>query len=557
MKTESTQKNPKELVATWKALKKAFLRPENEASKNVLIKYMRPIMFGLHDFLNKHVGVTEKAALKDISGRFRNTIIKENPEKTLAEVITDLIENIAPHAVNVASPYFIGHMTSAIPFFMVHFKTIVTALNQNVVKLETSKVVSILEKQLITKMHRLLYNNADSFYVKHVQDPDTTLGCFIEDGTLANITALWVARNKLLAPKNGFKGIEREGLHAAYQAYGIKKCVILGSRLGHFSLRKAGGLLGIGNNNVIGIEVDKNNKIDLNLLRKTIKEFTKKSAETKILAVVGIAGTTETGTVDPLPEVGEICKENHIYFHVDAAWGGPTIMSKKYRHLLNGIETADSITIDGHKQLYMPMTCGMVYFKDPKEMESIAYHSNYVNRPGSVDLGIKSIAGSREANSLILDSTLKIMGTKGYALLIEHGIETASKFAEEIKTRPDFQLITPPELNILTYRFCPFKMQQKLMGSDSHEKRNINKKLNKINRLIQITQREAGNSFVSRTTLYLLNEDKDGLVVLRCVIMNPLTDMKILNEILYEQEQIVRDILNYKNCDEQQIQETT
>ena len=551
MKTESAPKKPKQLVASWKALKKAFLRPENEASKNVLIKYMRPIMFGLHDFLNKHVGVTEKAALKDISGRFRNTIIKENPEKTLAEVITDLIENIAPHAVNVASPYFIGHMTSAIPFFMVHFKTIVTALNQNVVKLETSKVVSILEKQLITKMHRLLYNNADSFYVKHVQCPDTTLGCFIEDGTLANITALWVARNNLFAPKNGFEGVERDGLHAAYQAYGIKKCVILASRLGHFSLRKAGGLLGIGNDNVIGIEVDENNKIDLNSLRKTIKDFTKESAKIKILAVVGIAGTTETGTVDPLPEVGEICKENHIHFHVDAAWGGPTIMSKKYRHLLNGIEAADSITIDGHKQLYMPMTCGMVYFKDPKGMEPIAYHSNYVNRPGSVDLGIKSIAGSREANSIILDSTLKIMGTQGYALLIEHGIETASKFAEEIKARPDFQLITPPELNILTYRFCPFKVQRKLMESDSHEKRNINKKLNEINRLIQITQREAGNSFVSRTILYLLNEDKDGIVVLRCVIMNPLTDMKILNEILYEQEQIAEDVLNYKNCDQQ------
>ena len=111
----------------------------------------------------------------------------------------------------------------------------------------------------------------------------------------------------------------------------------------------------------------------------------------------------------------------------------------------------------------------MVYFKDPTSMDGIVYHANYVNRPGSVDLGIKSLSGSREANSLILDSALKIMGRRGYALLIDHGIETARKFAGEIEKRPDFQLITPPELNILTYRLCPFDLQEKLAGSDAEQ----------------------------------------------------------------------------------------
>ena len=121
------------------------------------------------------------------------------PEK-LADVIEDIITDIAPRAVNVASPYFIGHMTSAIPFFMVHLKAISAALNQNVIKLETSKVLSVLEKQVLAKMHRMIYRLDSDFYQTHVQNTRTALGTFTTGGTTANITALWVARNRLLSP---------------------------------------------------------------------------------------------------------------------------------------------------------------------------------------------------------------------------------------------------------------------------------------------------------------------------------------------------------------------
>ena len=531
----------KELVANWPALIRTFIRPEDDHARSTLIKYMEQILFGLHDFLKKHVGFTEEVSLKDLADRFTDSLISKNPEKKLADVITDLVEDIAPHAVNVASPYFVGHMTSAIPFFMVHLKTIVAALNQNVVKIETSKVVSVVEKQVLAKIHRLIYKKSDEFYDKHIQDPDITLGCFIENGTLANITALWVARNALFAPKDGFDGMEKEGMQAAFKAYGIEKCVVLVSKRGHYSLNKAGGLLGIGNQNIIAVDVDKNNRIDLNSLQKTIKEIKNGTAGTAILAIVGIAGTTETGSVDPLSKLANICAENRIHFHVDAAWGGPTLMSEQYSHLLKGIELADSIAIDGHKQFYMPMSCGMVYFKDPAILDTIIYHTHYVNRPGSVDLGIKSLSGSREANSLILDSALKIMGSRGYALLIDHGIETAREFADEIEKRPDFQLVTPPELNILTYRLLPADFKKQTLGPDVEQAISLNEKLNEINRTVQRLQREAGNSFVSRTTFKMGNHLKQDMVVLRVVIMNPMTNIEILREILDEQEIIYKN----------------
>ena len=540
MMKRDTPPPQKTLVADWQTLTRTFIRPENEAAKETLIKYMEQILFGLHDFLKKHVGFTKEVSLKELADRFTDTLISEHPEKKLADVIAGLIEDIAPHAVNVASPYFVGHMTSAIPFFMVHLKTIVAALNQNVVKIETSKVVSVVEKQVTAKIHRLIFRKNDAFYREHIQNARTTLGCFTENGTLANITALWVARNRYFAPKPDFEGIEKEGIRAAYQAYDIDRCVVLTSKRGHYSLNKAGGLLGIGNRNIVAVDVDRYHRIDLKSLNQTIEKIKGGKSRTAILAIVGIAGTTETGSIDPLADLAEICAANNIHYHVDAAWGGPTLMSEKYCHKLGGIELADSVSMDGHKQFYMPMTCGMVFFNDPTSMDAVIYHANYINRPGSVDLGIKSLSGSREAHSLILDSALKIMGSRGYALLIEHGIETARLFAREVDKRVHFQMVTPPELNILTYRLYPSDLQKEIDSGNVERMVRANEQVNHINRTVQRFQREAGHSFVSRTTLNMGDPPGLDIVVFRCVVMNPMTNIDILCEILDEQEEIYK-----------------
>ncbi|MFH1886546.1 MAG: aminotransferase class V-fold PLP-dependent enzyme [Pseudomonadota bacterium] len=528
----------RELVANRETLRRIFIMREDDSARETLVKYMEQILFGLQDFLQRHVGITEEVPLKELSERFMDTTIGRHPEKKLAQVITDLINGIAPYAVNVASPYFVGHMTSAIPFFMVHLSTIVAALNQNVVKIETSKVVSIVEKQVLAKIHRLIYGFPEDFYKEHIQSGYTSLGGFVEDGTLANLSALWVARNRLLGPKEGFAGVEQEGIARAFAAHGVDRLVVLISQLGHYSLRKSAGVLGLGSDNVLAIGVDEHNRMDIGELTSTLGHLAKTEPRTRVLAVVGISGATETGTVDPLGKIADICQEQGIHFHVDAAWGGPTLFSEKYARLLSGIERADSVTIDGHKQFYMPMTCGMVYFKDPEAMDAIAYNARYVARPGSVDLGIRSLAGSRPSTSLILDSALKIMGAQGYALLIEHGIETAASQAEEIELRENFQLMTRPELNILTYRYCPPEIQKHLATAGPEEALVINQALNEANIALQRRQREAGKSFVSRTTLRF-PDGRNGLtVVLRVVIMNPMTHMGILREILDEQESI-------------------
>jgi len=530
-----------EMKQEWVNLIRVFTCPEDETTRAVLVHHMRQILFELHDFLIQNVGITEAVSLKDISDRCTDTVMNRDPEKRLADVITGVFEEIAPHAVNVASPYFVGHMTAAIPYFMVHLKAIVAALNQNVVKLETSKMLSVLEKQVVAKVHRIIYAKDDAFYDEHVQNTHTSLGSFTEGGTTANLTALWVARNKSLGPIGEFKGVEAEGLPAAYAAHGIDRCVVLVSKRCHYSLRKCGGILGIGNANIIPVPVDSTNRMRVDRLAEMIEGF-KKEGRTRVMAVVAVAGTTETGNVDRLTEISAICRNEGIFLHADAAWGGPTLMSETYAPILKGIELVDSVTIDGHKQFYMPMSCGMIFFKDPTSLDAVAYHANYIIRKGSVDLGSKTLSGSREANCLILDSALKIMGSRGYGMLIDHGIELARDFAEEIEKRDLFQLVTRPELNILTYRICPKPVQEELKHASDDRINEVNEHYNEVNRTLQQEQREAGNSFVSRTVLeqetVFPGSPEGNVVVLRSVLMNPLTTIDVLRDILDEQEAI-------------------
>ncbi|WP_321492520.1 pyridoxal-dependent aspartate 1-decarboxylase PanP [uncultured Desulfobacter sp.] len=536
---KTLRKTTVQLIADRRSLDRVFIRPDDENSKKTLVKYMEQILFGLHDFLNRHVGVTEEISITELAKKYMDVEISEHPQKNLGQVIEDIIQDIAPKAVNVASPYFIGHMTSALPFFMVHLKAITAALNQNLIKMETSKVLAVIERQVLAKIHRLIFKQSPEFYKAHVQNTRTALGAFTSGGTTANITAMWVARNHLFPPKDDFSTIEEDGLFKAMSVHGTDRVVILVSRRGHYSLKKAGGILGLGNKNIISMDVKPDHTIDIDKLKQRVQDL-KRQGRTKIAAIVGIAGATETGTIDPLQEMADICEQEQIHFHVDAAWGGPVLLSRTYAHLLSGIERADSVTIDGHKQFYMPMGTGMVYFKNALALDAIAYHAKYVNRKGSVDLGIKTLEGSREAACLILDAALKIMGAKGYALMIDHGIETARAFAQKIEARPLFELMTRPVLNILTYRLVPVSIRKKLETATGEERRQLSQELDEINIRLQRIQREAGKSFVSRTRIKLTPEDDFTVVVLRSVIMNPYTTEIILDDILDEQEQIYK-----------------
>jgi glutamate decarboxylase len=185
------------------------------------------------------------------------------------------------------------------------------------------------------------------------------------------------------------------------------------------------------------------------------------------------------------------------------------------------------------------MGAGMVVFKDPTALSAIEHHANYILRYGSKDLGSHTLEGSRPGMALLVHAGFSIIGRKGYELLIDMGIERAQTFAAMIRQHPDFELTSEPELNILTYRYCPRTVQQVLATATAQQRGGIKDLLDQVCQLMQKHQREAGKTFVSRTRLRIARYGEE-LTVLRVVLANPLTTDEILAAILTEQCEIVQ-----------------
>ncbi len=488
------------------------------------------------DFLQKHIVALERS-LEDIEKDFAAAKIPEEPSfvSTYAEFVK---EKLVAQSVHTAAPGFVGHMTSALPYFMLPLSRIMTALNQNLVKVETSKAFTPMERQVLAMLHHLIYRCDNTFYEKWIHDSQHALGAFCSGGTIANVTALWVARNRLCGPDGEFAGIAKEGYFKALKYLNCEGLAILVSRRGHYSLGKAVDLLGIGRDNLILVDTDDNSRIDMQALRREYKKMVERNI--RPLAVIGIAGTTETGHIDPLEDLADFATEIGCHFHADAAWGGPTLFSETHRPLLKGIERADSVTIDAHKQLYVPMGAGMVLFKDPHALTAIEHHANYILRHGSKDLGSHTLEGSRPGKAMLVHAGLSIIGRKGYELLIDLGIEKARRFAELIVEHKNFELITAPELNILTYRFNPAWLQEKMDQLSPQQLKQVNQCLDLITQEVQKRQREAGKTFVSRTRLRSARYPGCQISVFRSVLANPLTTEEILSAVLEEQCGIVK-----------------
>lgn len=519
--------------ASEDALWRIFTVPEAPDSTLSIIE--QNISQNLAGFLRESIVAVEKP-LWQIERDFQAYQIPAQP-KFVSDYAENIMQKLVAHSVHTAAPSFIGHMTSALPYFVLPLSKMMVGLNQNLVKIETSKAFTPLERQVLGMMHHLVYGETEGFYKKWLHSANHSLGAFCSGGTVANMTALWIARNRLLRPDGDFKGVAKEGLFRAMRHYGYQDLAILVSERGHYSLRKAADILGIGRDLLIPVKTDANNKVDSVEMRRVAADLAARSI--RVVAIVGVAGTTETGNVDPLDELADLAAELNCHFHVDAAWGGATLLSDKYRYLLKGIERADSVTIDAHKQMYVPMGAGMVVFKHPSAAHAIEHHAEYILRKGSKDLGSQTLEGSRPGMAMLVHACLQVIGREGYEILINRSLEKARYFAGLIDLHADFELVTAPELCLLTYRYVPAKVQQAMhkamLEGDWERVQKFNELISGLTKFIQKRQREEGKSFVSRTRLKPARYQRQDTVVFRVVLANPLTTDAILHEVLAEQ----------------------
>jgi glutamate decarboxylase len=548
----------REVKSSLDYLRKLFIMPD---SPDKFIEFGHELLEMIHDFFQEKGGIHSSISLPELSKIFDQTSIPHSPE-LIKDVLVDIKNKVIRHSVKVGNPYYIGHMTSAIPYFMILLEMIIAALNQNQVKIETAKASSFVERELVAWLHRLIFNRTERFYRKNVQNPRIALGNITSDGTIANMTALLVAREKAFPPDGDFHGLRIAGINKALQHYGYTRAVIIVSTRGHYSIRKAANLLGIGEENVLMVPVDQHNRMDIKRLRRRVAALTEggEDGRVKIISIVGIAGTTETGNIDPLEAIGEISREAGTHFHVDACWGGSALLVDEYRPLFKGIEKADSVTIDAHKLLYCPMSMGLVLFRNEKDLNHIRYSSQYVIRRNSVDTGRFTVEGSRPFACLKPWASLKIIGREGYRILFKQ----AQKATETLKGMLDhcgnFEVLNEPELFILTYRFIPETVRKKLIHLEKRHSsgkktgkrtkeaerkiRRINHLINALNIKLHKALRRDDTTFVSRTRLESTRYRPQNIMVLRAVLINPLTDRHILREIVDTQNRIGLRIWN-------------
>jgi len=470
----------------------------------------------------------------DIAQRFMDSDMPQGSMNAIAYT-EELLNNAVNDSVHTSSPQMIGHMTSALPTYMQTLSKLIVAMNQNVVKTETAKTVTFLERECLAQLHKVLYKCSPGFYVENMQKPDVMLGLFTSGGTLANTTALWIARNSRLGPDGSFGGVQSEGMIRAMRHYSFDDVVIVGSQLMHYSMDKAADLIGVGVNGLVKIPVDSNYQVDLSAM----EEYLIKAQQTKtlVLAMVGICGATETGAIDPLQKMAALAAKYNIHFHVDAAWGGPCIFSRRHRIKSAGIELADTITLDGHKQLWLPMGCGLVFLKDPQLSQAIRKCANYIIRKDSYDLGKFTLEGSRPAQAIYLQANLQVLGLKGYEVMFDRTVRVAKYMARTIMRAVNYELLVKPMTNILLYRWIPASLRQAVLNNTVTDEDNAY--IDECNRKLQDAQKAKGTTFVSRTTIKCPKYDLKPIVALRVVIGNPLTSESDIDAVFADQDSLI------------------
>lgn len=408
------------------------------------------------------------------------------PEQSVPETaLLDEAEALLQGAMNPAHPGFIGHMDPMPATASVLGDLLAAAANNNMLSQEMSPTFTRLERQVTGALARRFGLGPESG------------GVMTSGGSLANLHALTVARN------TAFDDVRRAGV-------GNRSPVLFASEAAHTSIQKAAMLLGLGTDAVVPIPTDAQRRMDPAALRTRIQAA---SAEGTVpFCVVATAGTTTTGSIDPLDSIANVTDKHGLWLHVDAAYGGALTFSDTHRERLKGIERADSITFNPQKWAYVAKTCAMALFRDLESMTEVFHvEAPYMREDTDVqNLGEMSVQGTRHADVLKLWLTLRHLGREGLEQLVDESYRLTEHFVDRVEERPELELATEPEMNLVCFRGKPDGL-----GCEARDRWNAD--------VQQYLLREA-ETFLSLPRL-------DGRNWLRAVLLNPFTEPEHVNRL--------------------------
>jgi len=406
-------------------------------------------------------------------------------------------ERLEPHLMKYNHPGFLS-MFNEFPEEGAKFGAeIALKFNQGVTDWHVSPGGAMLEELCIKSLCNLfgLSDNSD--------------GTFMYSGTYANQEALYLALH-WKAEQEGFD-LAKEGLRGFDNP---DRLIILTSIDAHFSLKHAIRMLGLGEKNLHTLEVDGNRRIDIEKMHKTVEE---KQKEYDVFCVVATAGTTSTGSIDPVLPIAEICKNLKIWLHVDGAYGLAYSLIPKHKKKFSGIELADSVSWDPHKQFGTPIPNSVLFLSNKEEFNRMALRSDYLYQEGDIILspGLKSPPSTRPFSALPLVTSILYQGMDKIIEKLSSPLNAISLLYEKLKRDSDIVLCNKPETGILCFRVKSEKSQENQMNNFQQQI------YNKVN--------SKGSHSISLTKL-------GEKVVLRLVAVSPTKVETLMKTISYVKE---------------------
>jgi glutamate/tyrosine decarboxylase-like PLP-dependent enzyme len=340
------------------------------------------------------------------------------------ELLADLGAIMRPSA-NLASPGSMAHMDPPPTTASVLGDLVASALNNNLLFEELSPALTRLEDRLLRWMAGRFGLGSEAG------------GIMLPGGTLANLQALAVARN---AAGSRLEGTDR-------------RPAVVASESAHSSIRKAAMVLGLGDGGVLGVPTDDDDRLDPDRLDEILKDAASWGLEP--VCLVATAGTTTTGSIDPLPVLAEIARERRLWFHVDAAFGGAAVFSSEHRHLLRGVEAADSIAFNPHKGLCVARTAAVLLLRRRGDLERYFRVAAPYAGGDRTERGEISLQGTSHADVLKLWLSLRHLGERGYARLIDSRFTWTRRLTEMLRPLSVVELACEPQTPLVCFRARP------------------------------------------------------------------------------------------------------
>ncbi len=429
------------------------------------------------------------------------------PLSSLDETLSELSQLYLHDAIYFHDPKYAAHLNCPVLIPAVAAESLVTSINTSMDTFDQSAGATLIERKLIDFSAELI-----GFA------PAEADGIFTSGGTQSNLQAMLIARNRAA------------GRLAGSFPERLSKLRIYCSEDAHFSIRNAAMLLGLGTEAAIAIKTDDLHRMDAKALQLQLE--TDMAAGLIPMAISATAGTTDFGAIDPLIELRQISDQVGAWLHVDAAYGCGLLISHIHKERLEGIELADSVTLDFHKSFFQPIGSSALVVRHADSFRSIAHYSEYLNprdqAAQSTNQVDKSLQTTRRFDALKLWVSLRTLGVKELGSMFDQVISLAQMAEREIAVRDELFLVAPVQLSTLVFGYS--------LPADTYSQHEANAFINLIRKRLHAS----GEAMIAATTV-------NGQRLLKLTLLNPNTTLSDISQILDAICRVGRAILDEQN----------